>query len=189
VTGVLVENSIDTGDDAQTSVLVNAFSSCSPAPTTQLKGQLTGGILNATTGQPVCYGMLLAIAGGDFYQHITKYFATQRLLPVYEVWDSVAETVTVRLRSDDSLIRQISMHDMSTFHDLFVVELVVDPTTGTPVLIAYGQDKGTPAAAWYFANTIIKDATLLTKTWFVCDWIDTSTNGPDASDTWDCASG
>lgn len=190
VTGILVENAEDAVDDAQTTLLVSAVSTtCSPAPTSQFKGQLTGGVLNPTTGQPVSRGSLLAVAGGWFFQHLVKYMNDQAYLPVYDDWDWTAFTVTMRLRSNNSAIRALNMSTMSAARDLIVVEIAVEPTTGSPVLVAYGADRGTAVAAWYYANVVAKDSGLLSKSWVVCDWTDTGTVGPDAGDTWDCASG
>jgi hypothetical protein len=184
-----VENASDAVDDAQTTVLVNTFSACSLAPTTDFKGQLTGGVLNPTTGQPVSRGRLLAVAGGNFFQHLVNYLTTQSLLPVYEVWDSTNQTVAIMLRKDGSKLRQLATANMGSTRDLVVIEVGVDPITGTPTLVAFGADQGTPAAAWYFSHFVMTDASAGTKTWFVCDWTDLGTAGPDASDTWDCISG
>ncbi|MGE5786790.1 MAG: hypothetical protein ACM3ZE_19510 [Myxococcales bacterium] len=189
VTGILVENVDDAIDDAQTTALVNAFSECSPVPSATLSGQSTGSVVNRITGQPVSRGALLAVAGGPYFQHLVNYLADQGLLPVYDVWDWTNNTVTVLSRRDNSEIRKIDFNEMSSTRDLIIVEIAVDPITGTPVLVAFGADKGTPAAAWYFAQFAMTDTTAAAKTWFVCDWTDQGTVGPDATDLWNCTSG
>lgn len=189
VTGVLAENADDTVDDPQTTVLVNTFGTCSKAPATAFKGQRTGGILNPTTGQPVSRGTLLAVAGGTAFQQLVSYLNGKSQLPVYEVWDWTTETVTVKARSNESTLRQLGFATMTDTRDLIVVQLGLDPLTGTPVLSAYGCDKGTTAAVWYYVNVVKTDTTATTKSWFVCDWTDRGTTGPDAADLWDCTSG
>ena len=189
VTGLLVENADDAIDDAQTTVLVNAFSRCNPAPASSFSGQSTGTVVNRTTGQPVSRGALLAVAGGQYFQRLVDYLSDQSLLPVYDVWDWTNSTVTVLSRRDNSVLRKINFSEMSNTRDLIIVEVAVEPITGTPALVAFGADKGTPAATWYFANFVMTDATAATKTWFVCDWTDRGVIGPDAADLWDCTSG
>ncbi|HEY1089384.1 MAG TPA: hypothetical protein VGE37_16900, partial [Archangium sp.] len=67
--------------------------------------------------------------------------------------------------------------------DTFLVELAIDPASGTLALIAYGlcsPGAGTNSAAWYWANVMLPNRSTYTDSWYIYDWNDTNGNGaPD----------
>lgn len=70
--------------------------------------------------------------------------------------------------------------------DVFLVELAIDPASGTLALISYGlcsPGNGTQAAAWYWANVMLPNRMAYTDEWYIYEWRDT--NGdftPDITD-------
>jgi hypothetical protein len=59
----------------------------------------------------------------------------------------------------------------SPTHDMILIELVRDTATRTPVLIAYGQEaESTAAAAQYIANEMLPNRSRYDKSWYVYEW-------------------
>jgi Cys-rich repeat protein len=73
-------------------------------------------------------------------------------------------------------------------NDVFLVELAIDPFSGTLALISYGlcsPGNGTLAGAWYWANHILPNRASFPDSWYIFEWTDANGNGqPDAQDTW-----
>lgn len=72
-------------------------------------------------------------------------------------------------------------------NDVFLVELAIDPSSGTLALITYGlcsPGNGTQAAAWFWANTMLPNRNAYTDSWYIYEWRDTNGNTtPDGTDT------
>lgn len=73
-------------------------------------------------------------------------------------------------------------------NDVFLVELAIDPASGTLALITYGlcsPGNGTQAAAWYWANVMLPNRNTYMDSWYLYEWTDTNGNGtPELTDTW-----
>jgi Cys-rich repeat protein len=73
-------------------------------------------------------------------------------------------------------------------NDVFLVELAIDPASGTLALISYGlcsPGSGTEASAWYWANVMLPNRMSYTDSWYLYEWTDANLNGaPDVNDTW-----
>jgi len=173
-TGIIV----GTDDDIATrGALVTLASTCSI--TTQEALESDGTVVNSTTGQPIARGGLLVAFGGDFFQHIVGYAESEHLTPVYtnagsgNVWQFIA-------RSTAQPIVELAANQVSSTHDVFVIELIQDPQIGVPIFLSYGIDTtGTSAAAWYFTNVVAPNlAAQGTNSWYVVEWSDTGAAGP-----------
>ena len=58
-------------------------------------------------------------------------------------------------------------------HGYFIMEMIVDPDSGTLVFADYGLDAvGTIAGTWYFVNKVLPDLSSFGKTWYVYKWMD-----------------
>ena len=72
-------------------------------------------------------------------------------------------------------------------NDVFVVELAIDPASGTLALITYGlcsPGNGTQAAAWFWANVMLPNRSAYPNGWYLYEWTDTNGNtAPDMMDT------
>ena len=64
--------------------------------------------------------------------------------------------------------------------DVFVIELAIDPTSGTLALVTYGlcsPGNGTQAAAWYWANVMLPNRAAYPDSWYIYEWTDTNSDG------------
>lgn len=72
-------------------------------------------------------------------------------------------------------------------NDVFLVELAIDPSSGTLALVTYGlcsPGNGTQAAAWYWANVMLPNRNTYSDSWYIYEWTDTNGNTtPDITDT------
>ena len=62
-------------------------------------------------------------------------------------------------------------------NDVFLVELAIDPASGTLALVTYGlcsPGNGTQAAAWYWANVMLPNRSTYTDSWYLYEWTDTN---------------
>jgi hypothetical protein len=72
--------------------------------------------------------------------------------------------------------------DSTPSHDLILIELVRDPANGTLVLIGFGQQaESTAAAAQYVANQMLPVANRASydKAWYAYEWTAAGEAGPE----------
>lgn len=173
---------LDGFDDVSSVALAASLSGCSPAVTYTTVSQLDAGFINPVTGYPSRTGDTLCVAGGSFFQRVTRYLEESGLAPVR---DTSTSSVYRYSRRDGGIITQGPISLLSATRDIFVVQVVHTPE-GVRVLNAAGYYvEGTAAAAWYFVNTLLPMRPSLTDAWYVVDWTDLNVNGmPDPGDTW-----
>jgi len=181
-------------DDAANTVVQNAIlANCAPPPTAASAPKGSGGPTNATTGQPVVGGNhLLTVAGGAFVQPTVAYLDAKSASPVYLVVTQTAWEYHLRGGgadagteggTSDSLLTSLAFTAGSPSHDIFLIELVRDPASGTLTLVMFGQQaETTAAAAWYFANVMMVNLGSYDKAWYVYEWTGTPDAGPSVSD-------
>jgi hypothetical protein len=163
-------------DDAQTRNVLTALAAC--VATTQEVTLAAGTAANPQTGQPVLRGNLLVAFGGPFFQKTVGYAEAQRSTPVY-LNRTTAGVMQFVLASTSQVIAELPESQIGATHDLVVIELSRDPSTGTPMLFGYGIDaSGTGAAAWYFTNVMAPSLATFDKSWYVFEWTDSGTVGP-----------
>jgi hypothetical protein len=134
------------------------------------------------SGKPVTgSGTLLVAAGGPFVQKLVAYLEVSAS-PVYFASDPTNYYFD---RRGAGRLATMAKAANTNAHDDFVVQLVMDPSTGTLSLVSYGFNQaGTAASEWYFANTILPRSGTSTASWYVVEWTDTNGNGvPDSADT------
>ena len=72
-------------------------------------------------------------------------------------------------------------------NDVFLIELAIDPSSGTLALVGYGlcsPGSGTQAAAWFWANRMLPSLPTYSKSWYLYEWVDTNgDSAPDVNDT------
>jgi hypothetical protein len=172
-------------DNAANAVLqVGLTTNCSPPPTPGQSPQTSPGPINPTTGQPVAGGgNLITVAGGYFVQSLVNYLDQIGATPVYLSRASTTSWSYFRRGggadagpdggASDALVAEIAMTENATLHDIILIETVRDPSSGTLVLIAFGQlAESTAAAARYVANQMLPVANRASydKSWYVYDW-------------------
>lgn len=171
-------------DDQVAASLGTTLSSvCSPGLTVNAWPSNDAGVLlNTTTGQPWAHGgALFAIAGGPFGQKLVGYLERSA---VSEVKFSSNATDNVLMRQSGAVLVQAPFGQTSATHDWFVLELVKQPSRGSPSLVAYGfGPQGTMAAQYYLQTQIIPSLNTFTKAWYVIEWTDGAAVGVGAGDT------
>jgi hypothetical protein len=146
------------------------------------------------SGQPTTgIADLCVIGGGAFGQPAVAYLDSRGLTDVYLRGandDAGAFDIVFTDRGGPGPPRDIAAAPFSstpTNTDYFLVELVVDPASGSLCLVVLGMGaQGTSAGAYYVANMFFAtDAyKASTKSWYVYHWVASSDTGvPGSSDT------
>jgi hypothetical protein len=78
------------------------------------------------------------------------------------------------------------LHQSTASHDMIVIQVGRERTTGTLALLLYGfHPNGTLAAAWHFAHVMAPDLASYTDAYYVYDWTDANGDQvPNEGDTW-----
>jgi hypothetical protein len=174
-----------TTDDPATRALVKTLADGCSTPLTQREvNQTVRDVINPSTGRLLTPGgELIVAAGGNFGQKLVDFVATEQIAPVFDALQG--DNIELRLHgTGQPLIVSVPHAAITDTHDVFVVELVRDPVTGSAALIAFGLGSpGTDAAVWYFTNVMFPDRANLTSNWYVYEWTDSDgTPGPSADD-------
>ena len=114
----------------------------------------------------------------------TEFYFKQRLAPDAGMADPI---LVMRLQAACAAV----LPDGGTggaHNDVFLVELAIDPASGTLALVTYGlcsPGNGTQAAAWYWANVMLPSLTAYPDSWYLFEWTDSNNDGQQqVSDTW-----
>jgi hypothetical protein len=169
-------------DDAATVTRDGLVARCSGPPAVSIVAQGTSGAINPTTGQPVTGGgNLLVTNGGPFGQLLLRYLETSGISPVYNYYDTTVSRLYGRGGGadggpdggSDPLIVDQLQSSLDDSHGFFVVEMIVDPASGTVALAIDGLDSvGTTAGTWYFVNKMLTNLGAFGKSWYVYEWVD-----------------
>jgi hypothetical protein len=70
-------------------------------------------------------------------------------------------------------------------HDYVVLEVSVEPVSGTLCFFGYGLSaSGTAAAAYYYENNVVPNRAMYSAAWYLYEWTDTDNSGTaSAADT------
>jgi len=141
--------------------------------------QLDAGIL-ATNGEPLLTGPLLCVGGGSFFQRSIDWLESSGFAHVRDTGTTTQYQLTTR---DGGVVAMGPLANLGPTRDLFILQLVRAPS-GAVVLNSGGYHaEGTVAGAWYFQNVLLPMRTSLTSPWYVYEWTDVNSNGPDLTDT------
>jgi hypothetical protein len=175
-------------DDDAGIVLVNALEACSPVVTVRLVSQGAAGILGPGGQQITGPGDMLTIPGGSFGQQAAAYLDTNGITPVFGRQGAGNNWEFVERKSGTAVVT-VDTTALGAGHDLFVLELAVEPTNGTLSMLAYGLNApGTTAAAFWLSASVVPNRGAFTARWYIYEWIDATDGGgtpgaPDLSDT------
>jgi hypothetical protein len=178
---VVVLDGLQPDNDAGVKLGLTLQTSCAGMLWTTVDPGVDAGI-NPVSGRPVTgAGTMLVAAGGPFVQKLVAYLEASAS-PIYFASDT--NNNYFDRRGAGHLVTTLKTASTNA-HDYFVVQLVMDPSTGTLSLVSYGfYFPGTAASEWYFANAILPRSGSSTASWYVVEWTDTDGNGvPDAADT------
>ncbi len=176
-------------DNAATNVLASTIvTNCSSQTTLQTGPQTNPAWIDQTTGALLLgSGSTVVTAGGPFPNLPVKWLErTRQVTKVYFATNGI-DTFYFRKRSDSSNVVTRPSAMCSSHNDVFLVELVKDPVSGTLALIAYGLCSGgygTQTGAWYWANQILPNRNQYPNSWYIFEWTDTNADSaPNAGDT------
>jgi len=174
-------------DEATVPIVRDAFvATCSPPTTPETVNQASAGTIHATTGRPVVgSGNLQVVVGGTYGQKLMSYLESSGVTAVYNSYVGTTAQFNVRDGSSSTVVVTAPESVLTESHSYFVIETVVDPTTGTLTLAMYGfTSPGTVAAAWYFVNEMLPAPGSFDKSYYVYEWTDGDADQlPSAADT------
>ncbi|MDP3501194.1 MAG: hypothetical protein Q8S33_12695 [Myxococcales bacterium] len=169
-------------DDAASAALVQALVSlCVPSPAaTAPLPQLDAGVLSMVTGEPLLAGPMLCLGGGSFFQRSIGWLEAVNRAQVRDTSTPTQYRLSLR---DGGVVATGPVSALGLTHDIVVIQLVRAPSGATLLNTAGFHSTGTSAGAWYFRNVLLPMRASLASSWYVVEWTDSSTNGPDATDT------
>ncbi len=169
-------------DNAATNVLVSTVqANCSTQTQIFTGPQTNAAWVDQTTGALLLGGgSTVVTAGGPVPNKVVKWLETTRgATKVYYATNAI-DTFYFKLRSTGAILASKPNSYCTAVPrtgDVFMVELVTDPASGTLVLISYGLCSGgygTQAGAWFWANTILPNRTQYPDGWYLFEWTDTN---------------
>ncbi|MBL8949389.1 MAG: hypothetical protein JNK82_01340 [Myxococcaceae bacterium] len=176
-------------DDAATNMLASTIATNCPTTTIIEYGpQSNPAWVDQTTGALLFGGgSTVVTAGGPFANKPVKWMErTSQTTKVYFHTNGI-DTFSFKRRSDDLTLVSQPASSCSSHHDVLLVELARDPSSGTLALIAYGVcggGYGTQAAGWYYANVMLPNRTAYPDSWYLFEWNDTNNDSlPNAGDS------
>ena len=142
------------------------------------------------TGRPIAGpGDTLLIGGGSYGQITMGYLDSNALSKVYLATDG-PNNLAFFVRSTNVKIITDTYADLNASHDIFVLQLIVEPISGTLSYTGYGMFIwGTAAAGYYFSNVVMPNIATYTDAWYVYEWTDSgdvdggAVQLPDPTDT------
>jgi hypothetical protein len=168
-------------DDAASNALVQALVSlCVPPPVTSSLPQFDAGVQSMATGEPLLTGPMLCLGGGSFFQRSVGWLESVNRAQVKDTSTTTQYRLSLR---DGDVIATGPIAALGPTHDIVVIQLIRAPSGATLLNTAGFHAPGTTAGAWYFRNVLLPMRVSLTSSWYVIEWTDSSTNGPDALDT------
>jgi hypothetical protein len=171
-------------DNTAGNAMGNAFATCMP-PVTILTVNDDGGVAtDPVSGRPLAGGGNTLVAGGGWFGHASVlYMDNQRLTPLIVANDG--SNAWIRNQKTSVNIVFASIASLTPHHDFFLLELSVEPASGTLCFFGYGMlSTGTIAAGYYFQNTVMPNLSTYTDVWYVYEWTDTNNDAvPNAGDT------
>jgi hypothetical protein len=135
------------------------------------------------SGRPITGpGDTLVAGGGYFGQTGVAYMENHGLALV---GGTSAGNSYLKNPKTNAYIFNVPSTTLTASHDYVVIELSVEPVSGSLCLFGYGfTGQGTAAAAYYFQTNIITNRATFPDAWYVYEWTDTDhSGGPSPGDT------
>jgi len=128
--------------------------------------------LNITTGRPVSNSSeLLVVAGGPFYQNLEGYLEEQKISPLY--WKVGTDATEFRSNKTNKVVVSLPIAGDHDSHDIFIIQFMRDPDSGSLILNAQGfWLSGTVAAADHLNNALLPDLKAQDQAWYAYEWTD-----------------
>jgi hypothetical protein len=162
-----------------------ALTACSPSVTvTQQQNESL--VTDPATGRPLLGVGNTYLIGGGWYGHPgMAYMDKEKLSPVQVNSDGTTNSWIQNLATGEYVVK-ILTSTLTATNDYFLIELVVEPESGTLCFAATGMlDAGTAAAGYFTSTQVIPNRSKYPDAWYAYHWQDTDTTaGPSAGDTW-----
>jgi hypothetical protein len=174
------------GDNDAGEQLVSAVAKgCVPATGIRSVDQGAGMAEDPATGRPLTGpGDTLVAGGGLFGQKGVAYMESQGLTPLV-IGSNGVNNIEIRNTKTNAVLVSVSNTMLTAHHDYVVLEVSVEPMSGTLCFFGYGLGlPGTAAAAFYYENKVVPNRGMYPGTWYLYEWTDTDNNGAaSAGDT------
>ncbi len=178
-------------DNAATNTLVSTIqANCSTQTLVQTGPQTNPAWVDQTTGALLLGGgSTIVTAGGPYPNKPVKWLEkTKAATKVFYRSNGVDTHYFTRRADNVDLVTRAQTYCTATpRNDVFMVELVTDPSSSTLALIAYGLcggGYGTATGAWYWANVMLPNTANYPDSWYLVEWKDVNAdNMPTATDT------
>lgn len=176
-------------DDGATTVLASTITqNCSARTAVTTGPQTNPAWVDQTTGALLLGGgSTVVTAGGPVPNKPVKWLERTRMATKVYYESNLVDTYYFKRRSDGVALVTRPATFCTPHEDVFLVELVADPASGTLALIAYGLCSGgygTQTGAWYWANVMLPARNAYPDSWYLYQWTDTNGDSrPDANDT------
>jgi hypothetical protein len=177
-------------DNAAADLMASTIvANCPPSTMVTTADQTDATLVDQTTGRPLAgSGVTYVLGGGPFPNKVLRWL--ERTYQVTRIYFDAPDGINYywRRRDTGAAVAMMAGSACSTTRDQFLVELVTDPMSGTLSLVGYGAcsgGRGTRAAAYHYANTMLPNRQNYPDSWYVFSWTDGNGNAtPDAGDTY-----
>ncbi len=131
-------------------------------------------------------GSTVVTAGGPWPNKPLKWLeTTKKSTKVYFAQNGV-DTSWFKRRSDDHIVATMPTSSCTAHKDMFLIELVTDPSSGTLALVGYGVCQsgfGTQAAGYFYANVLLPNRAAYPDGWYIFTWDDKNNDSvPNSGD-------
>jgi hypothetical protein len=170
-------------DNAAASQIGGALTmACVPPTKVVMQDQGAAGVLDPA-GRPLAGGSTSYLTGGGaFGQRLVDYLDKAALSPLYLTSDGTYFGFRNRITGAD--VVAALRPTLTESHDYFLVELVVEPTSGTLTIASLGLfAPGTTAAGYWVSTEMIPKRDSYPDRWYVFEWTDSGDKVPNAADT------
>jgi hypothetical protein len=101
------------------------------------------------------------------------------------VLDNDGTNAWIRNRKTNVDIALTSIASLTPGHDFFLLELSIEPISGSLCFFGYGMlSPGTVAAGYFVQSSVLPNLSTFTDAWYVYEWTDTNGDSvPNAGDT------
>jgi hypothetical protein len=173
------------GDNDAGQQLASAMAlGCMPMTSIRLIDQEAGIAEDPATGRPLTGpGDTLVAGGGLFGQRGVAYMEAKGLTPL-AVGSSGAD-IQIRSTKTNAVLVSVPYAMVTARHDYVVLEVSVEPVSGTLCFFGFGLGlPGTAAAAYYYRNNVVPNRAMYPAAWYLYEWTDTDNSGTaSAGDT------
>ena len=148
-------------NDAGAEIGQALVSNCTP-PVVVSQQMTEAKVVDPTTGRPLLGVGIRYFAGGGWYGHPGLNYMDQQKLTVVQINTDGVEYAWIWYLATDATIVKIPTSTLTPSNDYFILELAVEPISGTLCFAATGMyAAGTAAAGWFAATNVIPNRATL----------------------------